>query len=91
MTRGSQVTRICRQVRGKGKCLILLSEIGRRRIGGASFRRGAERFAQSEKFRLMTQRDARNQTPGPRGPGEDIDFFVIPAFAGIQKNHGAGQ
>ena len=71
MTRGSQVTWNRRQVRGKGKCLIVNLELHRERISGASFRRGVERFAQSNEFRSMTQCDPRNQTPGARGPGED--------------------
>ena len=71
MTRGSVATGKARAVRANGKLMILLSEIEQERIRSASSQRSATRFAQSLQFCFLLQSDARNLTPGPRGPGED--------------------
>ena len=71
MTRGPEATAISRSFRGACNYLILLPEFEKRRIRNAVRQRGETRFAQIDDFVQMIQCDARELTPGPRGPGED--------------------
>ena len=71
MTRGSEATAISRLFRGACNYMILLHESGKRRIRNAVRQCGEMRFAQYENFLQTIHSEARELTPGPRGPGED--------------------
>jgi hypothetical protein len=71
MTGGSEATAISRLFRGACNYMILRPESGGRRIRNAARHYGEMRFAQYEDFLQSIHSEARELTPGPRGPGED--------------------
>lgn len=71
MTRGSEVTWNCRQVRDNGNFLILRLNHEAEKMKMSCASRIVNRFALMAGLCMLNQGVGGDLTPGPQGPGED--------------------